>query len=313
MYIAPKKLKRGSRVAIIAPASPVHTDRLMEGLDIIKEVGLIPVLGPCVKNLRNDGCSSAPLKERVEEFNWAFRSPEIAGVICALGGEGSAALLPHIDYDVIRSSRKPFLGRSDITALNTGILKHSGLITINGQTPSIHVDRGKKVLSLESESFLRTLLLMMSNEQWGSKPFENNLNIPQTVSPGNASGIALGGNLDTFTRLFGTQYMPNVDDCILFIEDVHKSGVVLDREFLQLELVGALQSAAGFVIGEFIDSKDNNLFNVESAVERYFLEGKPCMYNMPFSHGPVVAPIPIGAMCHIDASSCSVSFDFAMS
>lgn len=312
MYISPKKLKKNSRVAIIAPASPVYSDRLLEGLDIIREVGLIPVLGPCVKNLRNDGCSSAPLKERIDEFHWAFNSPEISGVICALGGEGSAALLPHLDYEMIRNSRKPFLGRSDITALNTGLLTHAGLISISGQTPSIHLDRGERIRKLESESLLKTLRLMMSNEPWGSTPFNDTLNMPRTVSSGIASGVAVGGNLDTFTRLFGTPHLPNLDNSIIFIEDIHKSGVVLDREFLHLELAGVLKNANGFVIGEFLDPGKSEMLSVESAVEKYFLNGKPCVYGLPFSHGPIVSPIPIGSMCHVDADSCTVSFDFQM-
>lgn len=311
MYISPKKLKKGSRVAIIAPASPIKPERLIEGLDVIREAGLIPVLGHCVKNLKTEGCSSAPLKDRVDEFNWAFRSPEISGVICALGGQGSAGLLPYIDYDLVRNSRKPFLGRSDITALNMGLLKNAGLISFNGQTPSIHVDRGEKVRSDEAESLFMTLRLMMSDEVWGTTPFQNNPLLPRVVSPGSASGIAVGGNIDTFTRLFGTPYSPSFDDCIVFIEDVHKSGVVLDREFLHMQLAGVMQRAAGFIIGEFQDAK-KDMTTVDDVVERYFSNGKPCSYGYPFSHGPVVAPIPIGAMCEIDSESSFVSFDFRM-
>lgn len=312
MYLAPRKLRRGSRVAIVAPASPIHSDRLMEGLDILREVGLIPILGPCVKNLRTEGCSSAPLKDRVDELNWAFGAPEISGVICALGGEGSAALLPHLDYDMIRSSRKPFLGRSDITALNTGLLTHAGLISINGQTPSIHVDRGEQVRKNEAESFFHTLRLMMSDQPWGSQPFDKAINMPRTVSPGTASGIAVGGNLDTFTRLFGTPHMHDLQGTIVFIEDVHKGGTVLDREFLHLQLAGVMETVSGFVIGEFQDSGKDSKINVEDAVQKYFSDGIPCCFGHPFSHGSVVAPIPIGAQCNMNADACEVSFDFSM-
>jgi muramoyltetrapeptide carboxypeptidase len=312
MYLAPRKLRRGSRVAIVAPASPIHSDRLMEGLDILREAGLIPILGPCVKNLITEGCSSAPLKDRVDELNWAFGAPEISGVICALGGEGSAALLPHLDYGMIRNSRKPFLGRSDITALNTGLLTHAGLISINGQTPSIHLDRGEQVRKNESESFFHTLRLMMSDEPWGSRPFEKNSNVLRTVSPGVTQGIAVGGNVDTFTRLFGTPHMHDLEGTIVFIEDVHKGGTVLDREFLHMQLAGVMDTVSGFVIGEFQDAEKNSKINIEDVVQKYFAGSVPCSFGHPFSHGSVVAPIPIGAMCTLDADSCEVSFDFSM-
>lgn len=310
-YLSPKKIRKGSKVAIVAPSGPVHTERLVVGLDIIREVGLIPVLGPCVKNLKSDGMHSAPLEDRVNELNWAFENPEFSAVICAIGGMGSSGVLPYLNYDVIRRSRKPLLGRSDITSLNTGILKHAGLISVNGQTPSIKVDQGTKFQEAQSDSFVRTLQLMMSDQPWESTPFFYNPHIPQTVSPGSATGHALGGNSDTFTRLIGTPHFPEIDGAILFLEDVHRSTESLGREFLHMKLAGILDRVAGIVIGEFLDTASDEP-NIEDVIQEYFADGPPCVYGYPFSHGPVVAPIPIGAQCNLDADSGLISFDFAM-
>lgn len=311
-YISPLKIRRGSRVAIVAPASSIHGDQLVEGLDIIKEMGLIPILGPCVSTVRSDGVHSAPLQDRVAELNWAFSAPEISAVICALGGMGSAGALPYLDYDMIRKSRKPLLGRSDITALNSGILKKAGLISINGQTPSIKLDLGQYYRISQSESFVRTLELMMSDEPWGTKPFDVNPHISRTVTKGKARGHAVGVNSDTFSRLIGTPYFPDVKGAILFIEDVHKSTQALGREFLHMKLAGVLDEVAGVVIGEFLNSGESDEPNIEDVIQEYFIDGPPCVYGYPFSHGPVVAPIPVGAICNLDADTCDVSFDFTM-
>jgi len=311
-YLPPKRIRRGSKVAIVAPSGPVYTDRLLEGLDIIREVGLVPVLGPCVKNLKSDGMHSAPLEDRVNELNWAFGTPEFSAVICAIGGMGSSGVLPYLNYDMIQKSRKPLLGRSDITSLHTGILKHAGLITINGQTPSIKLDQGEKFRVSQSESFIRTLELMMSDDPWESTPFAYNPHIPRTISPGSASGHAIGGNADTFTRLIGTPYFPDVRGAILFLEDVHRSTEGLAREFLQMKLAGILDQVSGIVIGEFLDGIEGNEPKVEDVLQEYFADGPPCVYGYPFSHGPVVAPIPIGAQCNLDADTGLISFDFTM-
>lgn len=318
-YTAPKKIRRGSKVAIVAPASAVDTDSLLEGITLIKELGLVPVLGPCVKNLKSDGMHSAPVMDRVAELNWAFSHPEISAIICAKGGMGSAGVLPYLDYGTIRRSRKPLLGRSDITSLNCGILKHAGLISVCGQTPSIKLDEGMYFQEMQSESFIRTLELMMSNEIWGGKPFDQNPHIPQTVHSGVATGHVIGCNSDTFTRLLGTPYMPDCNGAILFIEDIHQSAEDLAREFLHLKLAGILQQAAGIVIGEFLDSADKKKkkshsgVNVEDVIQEYFADcGVPCIYGYPFSHGPIVAPVPVGAQCTIDGDSGLISFDFAM-
>ena len=311
-YVAPHRVRYGSKVAIVAPASPVKQDQLTEGLDVIRQLGLKPVLGPCVKNLRTDDMCSAPAQERAMELHWAFGNPEISAVICALGGIGSAATLPYLDYGLIRKSRKAFLGRSDITALNCGFLASAGLITINGQTPSIHLDEGERALQFQTQSLVRTLTLMMSENNWQSDPFSLHTNVVQTVSSGTAQGPAIGCNIDTLTRLIGTRYLPALKGAILFIEDIHKSVEFLSRIFLQLKLSGILDSLAGVVIGEFLDLKNCDNKDVQKVILEYFSDGPPCVYGLPFSHGSVVAPIPIGAMCYLDADTQDVSFDFRM-
>lgn len=316
MYIAPKRLRSGSRVAIVAPSGPVVPDEVLAGIDVIRECGLEPVLGPCVKNLKTTSSHAGSIKDRVEELNWAFSHPKLSGVIGAAGGEGSAALLPYLDYDVIRASRKPFVGMSDLTAINSGILTKSGLISVNGQTPSIRLDKGKKIQDSDTESFRWTLELLKSDQVWGSRPFKNNPYFPRTVSPGKSCGPALGGNLDTFVHLIGTQYFPSLDGAVLFVEDVHKDGAVISRELLHLQLCGALSELSAVVIGEFEDAPkktESKVPSIEDAVLEYFSRGAPCTLGYPFSHGPVTGPIPIGAQCHVDADAGEVYFDYCMS
>lgn len=313
-YFSPRRVRRGSKVAVVAPSSAIEADRLLEGLNIIHEVGLVPVLGPCVKNLKSDGLHSAPLQDRLDELHWAFGTPDISAVICAKGGTGSAALLPHLNYRLIKKSMKLMLGRSDITALNVGILKHAGLITINGQSPNIHLDNGKAFREGQEQSLAETLELLMSGQPWGNLPFRKNGFIPRTVKLGRASGPAIGCNLDTFTRLIGTPHLPDMNGAILFIEDIHKSVEGIYREFLHLKLAGILGVLNGVVIGEFQDFDHDRQDDLEDVIQEFFCtpNGPPCVYGYSFSHGSTVSAIPIGAMCHLDAESGEVSFDFGM-
>lgn len=315
MNVIPKKLKRGSRVALVAPSSPFDPREVMEGMDIMKEEGLVPVLGPCVKNVYSNNIHAAPIKERVIELNWAFADQSIDGVIAVTGGCGSAALLPYLDYNVIRKSRKPFLGMSDITSINTGILAKSGLISFVGQSPSIRVDKGNHIRNADTKSFRLTLNLLMSSEPWGIKPFSLSEQFPRTVCPGKSNGIAVGGNLETFSNLIGTQFLPELSNSILFIEDVGKSGISLVRSFLHLKLAGVISHANAIVLGEFCEipkKEDDRTPSIENAIEEYFRFGPPCTYGYPFSHGPITGPIPIGAHCDVDATEGVVNFNFTM-
>lgn len=302
-------------MAIVAPSGPIVTDEVQAGIDIIRECGLEPVLGPCVKNLKTAASHSASVKDRVDELNWAFSHTGISGVIGAVGGEGSAALLPYLDYSTIRKSRKVFLGMSDLTAINTGILTKSGLITFNGQTPSIRLDKGQKIQNCDSESFKLTLELLKSDASWDGRPFDFNPHFPRVVSPGQAMGPAVGGNLDTFVHLVGTTYMPNLQGAILFVEDVHKGPEEISREVLHLKLAGCLSQLSAVVLGEFEDmpkKTDPKVPGIEDVILEYFQSGPPCSYGYSFSHGPLTSPIPIGAQTLVNADTGDVEFQFSM-
>lgn len=318
MYLAPRMLRPGDKVAIVAPASPFKTDELIESLDVIRECCLEPVLGPNVCQLRTGGIHAASLEDRVEELMWAYSDPEIKGIIVATGGNGSAGVLPYLDYELIARSRKVLLGMSDITALNNGILARSGLITVNGQSPNIRLDEGRAIREADTESFRRTLDLLMDSREWGERPFDINQYLPRTLSSGQACGTVIGGNCDTFVHLLGTPFVPNMAGTILFIEDVHKDGALLARQFLHLRLAGVLDQVAGIVIGEFAEipkaalDKHHPSPTIEDVLEEYFCDGPPCVYGYSFSHGPLTIPIPIGAQCVMDADTGLVSFRFAM-
>jgi muramoyltetrapeptide carboxypeptidase len=55
--------------------------------------------------------------ERAEDLH-AFADPEASVVLAAIGGDHSSALLPHLDYDLIRSPPKVFQAYSDVTVLH---------------------------------------------------------------------------------------------------------------------------------------------------------------------------------------------------
>jgi len=314
-YISPKRLRPGNRVAIVAPSSPFLTDEVAAGIDVIREVGLVPVMGPCVKNLHTRTIHAASTQERARELNWAFSDPKINGVIGVCGGEGAAEVLPYLDYDAIRRSRKVFVGMSDLTAINTGILSQSGLISINGQTPSIRLDKGRKIQEADTLSWRKTLDLLMSDQSWDERPFQISPYFPRTVSPGQASGHVIGGNMDTFVHLIGTPYMSDIDGGILFLEGVHDGGEEVARQILHMKLAGILKRVSGVVVGEFEDvpkKQEAKIPSIEDVLIEYFGQGAPCSYGYSFSHGPFTSPIPIGAQCSLNADSGDVSFDFCM-
>lgn len=285
-------------------------------MEVFKSYGLVPVLGPCVKNLRTNMDHAASVEQRALELNWALTDPSIAAVWCVQGGIGCAAVLSSLDYEAIGAAAKPFVGMSDITAISCGLLSHAGLINYCGQGVAIRLDKGPEIKTSDSMSLAHTVELLMSDQEWDDRPFDTNQYIPRTVAPGRARGTVVGGNLETFVTMIGTPFMPDVDGAILFLEDVHKDGESIERLLLHLEMAGVLDKVAGIVLGEFAEQNERTgarVPNVEDVIQEYLSEGVPCVYGFSFSHGPWTIPIPIGAECEMDADAGLVRFRHKLS
>ena len=79
-------LKRGSRVAVIAPSGPVDQTLLDNGLLRLRSWGLVPVLGRSVSSV--DGFTAGPDNKRAEDLLWALSDPLIEALCVARGGYG---------------------------------------------------------------------------------------------------------------------------------------------------------------------------------------------------------------------------------
>src|SRR5207248_2215653 len=78
------------------------------------------------------GEARAELERRLDGMAAAVADPEVDVVQCLQGGYGSAQAVPHIDFDVVASNPKPFVGYSDITALHVALRQRTGLATLYG-------------------------------------------------------------------------------------------------------------------------------------------------------------------------------------
>ncbi|MFM8178575.1 MAG: LD-carboxypeptidase, partial [Candidatus Kapaibacterium sp.] len=140
--ILPASLRKGSTVAVTAPASGVNRAELESGMSFLREQGFNLVLGRHVGSTVN--YLSAPDKARAEEFNEFVRRPDIDAIICARGGYGVTRILPDIDYAAIRSNPKVIMGYSDITALLVAVYERSRIVTYHGPVCSSSFDETTK-------------------------------------------------------------------------------------------------------------------------------------------------------------------------
>ena len=111
----PKRLMQGSRIGVVTPSEPVNDSDLDKGLEWLRAQGYDVVLGKHVR-ARNGHLAGAD-EDRSGDITAMFADKRIDAVFCSAGGANSSRLLSLLDYSVIASNPKVFLGLSDPTAL----------------------------------------------------------------------------------------------------------------------------------------------------------------------------------------------------
>lgn len=247
--VKPRALKAGDTVGLITPATYVSDpDSLATAERTLRYFKLEPKFGRNVR--KRIGYLGGSIEERLEDLHSMFADKEVQGVFCIRGGYGSGQLLDRIDYGVIRSNPKVFLGYSDITALHAAIHKRTGLVTFHGPvTLSAFSD-------YTIEHFRKALFETKPIGALGNPPESNTLRPRHTtrvIRPGKGRGRLIGGNLSLIAATMGTPYEIDTRGKILFLEDVGEQPYSIDRMLTQLRLAGKLNSAAGIVFGECSD------------------------------------------------------------
>lgn len=288
--LKPRPLKPGDTIGIVAPASPLKNELyLQRGIARLKSWGFRVVLNRPLNT--GEGYLAGSDEERAAELHAMFASPEVQAIICLRGGYGSLRLLPYLDYNLIRSRPKLFLGYSDITALHVALVQRAELVTFHG--PMIYPELGGD-LAPYTEAALRSMLRgSLSSTTLHCLPHKG-----FTVVPGRARGRLIGGNLSLLTSTLGTPFEIDTREAILFWEEVDEPLYRVDRMLTQLLLAGKLAAAAGIAIGECIGCG-----NLEELLrERLAPVGIPCLYGLPCGHGIDVATLPLGVVATLDAS-----------
>jgi muramoyltetrapeptide carboxypeptidase len=249
--LKPPALREGDTVALITPATDVSDPgELATAQAAIQYLGLKPKLGRNVgKRL---GYLGGTIDERLDDLHAAFRDPAVRAVFCIRGGYGSAQLLDRIDYELIRSNPKIFVGFSDITALHLAIGKETGLVTFHGPVVLLHGSAAhfnEYTLRVFRKALFDTSAIGPLSNPVPESPLSNPHPV-RTIKHGTARGRLIGGNLTLICSLMGTPYEIDTRDAVFFTEDVGEPPYRVDRMLTQLRLAGKLEAAAGVVFGE---------------------------------------------------------------
>lgn len=308
----PAKLKSGDEVRVIAPSRSMAIlgeDCKSLATRRLKELGLKVTFGKHVMEADSDYLA-ASVEARGEDLNEAFKDKNVKAILTVIGGFNSNSILDYIDYEAIKENPKIFCGFSDITALSNAIHAKTGLVTYSGpHYSSFGMLKGFeytleyfKKMFFEEEEFEIKASENWSDDAWfidqENRKFEKHEGM-FIINEGEAEGNIVGGNLCTLNLLQGTQYMPNIENKILFLEDDNLSGDVFlmefDRNLQSLMHMPEFKTVKGIVLGR---AEVASCMTVEKWTK--LIKNKPELAHIPvignanFGHTTPIMTFPVG-------------------
>lgn len=321
------KLKKGDCIGIFSPSSPATANaptRFQRARDFLQARGFGLIQGRLTGE--KDYYRSGSIKARAEELNELIRNPQVKCIMSTMGGYNSNSLLPYIDYHQLRKTPKIIIGYSDVTAILLGILAKTGLITYYG--PAFVASLGEFAPLVEMTFRYFADIVVADNdapltlkrpevwtdsfidweEQTAAKPVYDNT--MTTVKGGVFQGRLIGGNLNTMQGIWGSPYMPKINDGdILFIEDSMKDIATVERSFAFLKINGVFDKIGGLILGKHEGFKDGGSGRkpcevlLEVIGECHF----PILVDFDCCHTHPMLTLPLGCIVTLDADQQTVT------
>lgn len=297
-----ESLAPGCVVGVVAPAGPAAPERLALVAPMIEVAGLRARIYPgCALS---SGYLAGDDDARLADLHAAFADDDVAAILCLRGGYGAMRLLDRIDLGLVRAHPKLVIGYSDITALHA-LLAYAGL-------PSLHAPMAASdLVQGGGESDRAALFALLQRGLGAGARLASPLDAASASAGLRAGGVAegplVGGNLSLVTALLGTRWAWRMNGAILFLEEVGEEPYRIDRCLTQLRLAGALDAAAGFVLGSFTQAASPAAVLREVLLAHCERSGKPLVGGWPAGHGTPNLPLPLGLRVRLDGDAGAVT------
>ncbi len=239
--LRPSAVSTGAGISVIAPASFAQPDRVQRGIQSLSALGFDTRLGASAL-ARGPLYFAGTDAERLAELHAAFKDETTRAVMCLRGGYGSNYLLGDLDLNLIRKHPKPFFAYSDLTGVQLRLLDVLGL-------PAFHGPMAAADFYLDDGVHLPSFQAALAGELYSLSASEG----LRVLQPGNAQGVLYGGCLSILVSLLGTEWEPQTEDKLLFLEDTGVKPYQVDRMIWQLRHAGKLEGVRGIVFGEMLN------------------------------------------------------------
>ncbi len=301
--IKPPHLQPGATIGIVNPSYWLEATLLAKGAALFEQNGYQLKMGVTTQ-LKHHLYAGTP-EQRAEDLLNLFQDDTVDAIICGRGGYGANRVLPLLDFDLIQSHPKIFMGYSDITALLTSITQKTGLVTFHGPM-LVTFKRG-----MVSYNF--TLLKQVLKGAWPISITPPASQPATVLKAGVAAGSLWGGNATLLANRLATPDQLKTENSILFLEDVDEYLYAFDRLLYHFRQTGMFDQIKGLIIGELVGMKDQKIPFGKTTDEIVMAVcgdlDIPIVTHFPCGHGRYQATLPLSIPVRLSAAEGHVSLD----
>jgi len=220
--------------------------------------------------------------ERAEDLMRFYQDDSIDAIYDISGGDLANGVLKYLDWNVIAGANKTFWGYSDLTTVINAIYTKTGKFSVLYQIKNLVYANGE----LQRKRFAEFV------SPKNNALFDVNYSFLQGER---MEGIVVGGNIRCLLKLAGTEYWPDMNGKILFLEAYGGEVSQIAALFTQLEQMRVFKQAEGIILGTFTAyEKSGATQSVFDLLAGHIPETLPVAKTTEIGHGTDSKAIVIG-------------------
>lgn len=234
-------LNYGDKVGIVACSNGLDKSneiKMKELENTLTSINLKPIFSD--KIYRKVSAFNGTSEERATVLMRFFEDSSIKAIFDVSGGDLANGVLDHLDFEIIKTNPKPFVGYSDLSVILNSLYSKTEMKTYLYQIRNLIESNKDKQIEEFKNAF-------MGN---GNELFTFNYNWVQGDS---MEGIVLGGNLRCLLKLSGTEYIPDFQDKIILLESLGGDVSKMTTYLTQYKQMGVFKKVKGIILGSYTE------------------------------------------------------------
>ncbi|WP_024615994.1 LD-carboxypeptidase [Clostridium sp. Ade.TY] len=240
-------LKSNDKIAFVACSNQLDLSYKVKIDSLVKIFGNLKIKVLLSNNIFKTNSTYSSGLSRANELNAFFKDNSIKYIFDISGGDLCNEILPYLDFECIKNSSTIYFAYSDLSVLLNAIYKKTKKVSYYYNLKNI-------VNNNAFQEFFNTFILKNNYSLFNISNY--------TFIIGNSlEGIVLGGNIRCTLKLAGTEYLPDFNNKILFLES-YSGDITKIRTFIaQYKMMNIFSEIKGVLLGQFTELTDRNQYN----------------------------------------------------